>query len=130
MIDLPKPPLIVQQLLELREIDIPAPRESLVRHGVASWYSESDPGINRHTASGEVFDDQALTCASWDYTFDTRLAVTNPSSGKTVIVRVNDRGPAKRLNRLIDLTKRAFSEIADPQRGLIEAEISPVVETA
>src|SRR5688572_20885134 len=73
------------------------------RQGVASWYSEQDPGINAQTASGEVFDDELPTCATWDFPFGTYLKVTNRFSGRSVICRVNDRGPARRLGRAIDL---------------------------
>ena len=94
--------------------------------GVASWYSERDPGINRFTASGEIFDDQKLTCASWYHEFGTLLKVTNLRNGKSVVCRVNDRGPHKRLGRLIDLTKTAFQRIADPRRGLVRVTVTRV----
>lgn len=94
--------------------------------GVASWYSESDPGINRHTANGEVFNDTKMTCASWDFPFGTRLRVTNVRNGKSVVCTVNDRGPAKRLGRLVDLTKSAFRKIAEPRVGLIRVRMSVV----
>lgn len=100
-----------------------APSLPLTRIGIASWYSETDPGINLHTANGEIFDDRRLTCASWEYPFGTKLRVTSLKNGKTVIVRVNDRGPAKRLGRLIDLTKGAFRKIAPLERGLIEVKV-------
>lgn len=96
------------------------------RFGIASWYSESDPSINLHTANGEFFDDSKRTCASWDYAFGTHLQVTSLESGRSVVCRVNDRGPAKRLNRLIDLTVTAFREIANPRHGLIEVAVTPV----
>ncbi len=95
-----------------------------VRYGTASWYSETDPGINLHTANGEIFDDSALTCATWDDRFGTRLKVTNLANGQSVICRVNDRGPARRLNRVIDLTQAAFKQIADSRRGLIEVAVT------
>ena len=94
--------------------------------GIASWYSETDPGILPTTANGEIFDDRQLTCASWDYPFNTKLKVTNLKNGKEVICRVNDRGPAKRLGRLIDLTKTAFKKIADTQKGLIQVSVKVV----
>lgn len=94
--------------------------------GVASWYSETDPFINKHTANGEVFDDSQMTCASWDYPFGTKLEVTNLVNKKSVVCRVNDRGPAKRLNRKIDLSKAAFKKIADPRKGLTRVKISVV----
>ena len=84
---------------------------------VASWYGGSEK-LNEHTANMEPFSPEALTCASWDYPFNTRLKVTNIASGKSVIVRVNDRGPNKRLGRAVDLTKKAFTSIADTDEGL------------
>ncbi len=91
--------------------------------GKASWYSQDDPGILLTTANMETFDDSQLTCAMWDLPFDTILKVTNLENGKSVIVRINDRGPAKRLNRIIDLTKTAFSRIADPGKGLADVSV-------
>ena len=94
--------------------------------GVASWYSESDPGINLKTADGKVFDDSQKTCASWDFPFGTHLRVTHLDSGKMVVCRVNDRGPAKRLGRLIDLTKATFREMAPLGIGLISVKVEMV----
>lgn len=94
--------------------------------GTASWYSESDPGINLTTANGEIFDDSQWTCASWDFPFGTWLRVTNLSNEKMVFCRVNDRGPAKRLGRLIDLTKSAFHEIAPLGAGLVSVKVEMV----
>jgi rare lipoprotein A len=91
--------------------------------GIASWYSETDPGINLHTANGEIFDDGKLTCASWNHSFGTLLKVTNLKNGKSVVCRVNDRGPNKRLGRLIDLTITAFRRIADSRSGLIRVAV-------
>ncbi len=100
----------------------PAPK-AMVRTGIASWYSENDAGINLHTANGEIFDDRKMTCASWDYSFGTLLKVTNLANQKSVICRVNDRGPHKRLHRIIDLTVSAFHRIADTRRGLIRVSV-------
>lgn len=99
---------------------------SLARFGISSWYSKSDPGINHRTANNEVFNDRLFTCASWDYPFNQKLVVINTFSGKWVVCRVNDRGPAKHLNRQIDLTKAAFRRIANLKRGLIYVTIIPV----
>jgi rare lipoprotein A len=97
-----------------------------VLHGTASWYSEKDPFINFRTANGEVFDDSKLTCASWDFSFNTYVKVTNLSNGKSIICRINDHGPVKQLNRLIDLTKETFSRIANLKVGLIQVRVTPV----
>jgi len=104
----------------------PLPEKKIIHRGKASWYSERDPGINRHTANNEIFDDSDLTCAMWGVPFNQEIRVTNLENGKSVTVRVNDRGPHKRFvkrGRIIDLTKKAFSEIAPLPRGLIEIEI-------
>ena len=96
---------------------------AVIIKGKASWYSQNDPGILLTTANMERFDDSELTCAVWDLPFNTILKVTNLENGKSVIVRVNDRGPAKRLNRTIDLTKQAFSRIADLDKGLADVSV-------
>src|SRR4030042_4257102 len=62
---------------------------------IASWYGGGEK-LNKYTASGEIFDPASLTCASWDYRFDTLLRVTNIGNGRSVIVGGNDRGPNKR----------------------------------
>ena len=93
-----------------------------VKKGIASWYGGGEK-LNKHTANAEVFDPKAFTCASWSYPFNTRLKVTNLQNGKSVIVRVNDRGPNKRLKREIDLTKNAFQKIANTKKGLILVKI-------
>ena len=93
--------------------------------GVASWYSKVDPGILRTTANMEIFNDQKLTCAMWGVPFNTMIKITNLANGKSVVVRVNDRGPAERLverGRVIDLAKGAFFRIAELEEGLIPIE--------
>jgi rare lipoprotein A len=94
--------------------------------GTASWYSQSDPFINLRTANGEIFDDTKMTCASWYYPFKTRLKITNLNNGRSIICVVNDRGPAKRLGRVVDLTRSAFRKIANPNSGLVRVSVIPV----
>jgi len=98
----------------------------------ASWYSvescrkEGSSGI---MANGEALDDNKFTAASWDYRFQTRIKVTNTRNGKSVVVRVSDRGPAKRWyreGRVVDLSKAAFSSIADLREGVIPISIEEV----
>ena len=94
--------------------------------GMASWYSEHDPGVLETTANMDTFDDSKFTCAMWGMPFNTILKVTNLENGKFVYVRVNDRGPAKRLvqeGRVIDLTKKAFSYINSLEKGLCQVRI-------
>ena len=92
---------------------------------IASWYGGGEK-LNKHTANGEIFNPQALTCASWDYPFGTRLKVLNVANNRSVIVRVNDRGPSNRLGRAIDLTRSAFTRIAETKKGLILVKIEEV----
>ena len=95
----------------------------------ASWYSRESclrEGTSGICANGEKLNDEKLTCASWDYDYGTLLLVTNVSNGKRVFVVVNDRGPSKRLyrmGRVIDLSKRAFSELAPLKQGIIPVTI-------
>ena len=96
------------------------------RMGQASWYSRHDAGINKRTASNEIFNDSALTCAMWGVAFNRKIRVTNLANGKSIIVRVNDRGPHERFirqGRVIDLTKGAYARLADTNTGLIHVLI-------
>ncbi len=121
------PPVVVPPPVQIPASVLNPPSPEMVGlYGEASWYSETDPYINLHTANGEIFDDTKMTCASWDYSFGTELEVTNLKNGKSVVCVVNDRGPAKRLNRVIDLTKAAFREISETRRGLIQVFVKPV----
>jgi rare lipoprotein A len=95
-------------------------------YGKASWYSKRSPGIRKHTANNEIFDDTDMTCAMWGVGFDRQIRVTNLENGKSVVVRVNDRGPHQRLvaeGRLIDLTRAAFRKIAPTRQGLVDVKI-------
>lgn len=100
------------------------------RVGVASWYSKKDKNVQHETASGEKFDDEKMTCASWDYPFGENLVVINTWTGKWVACRVNDRGPNKRLYRVVDLTRAAFGKIANPKRGLVYVTVIPAEKKA
>ncbi len=116
--------VLIAVVFSLNNVGVVATSPTISK-GNASWYSQNDPGILLTTANMERFDDSLLTCAVWDLPFNTILKVTNLENGKSVLVRVNDRGPARRLNRPIDLTKEAFSRIADLDKGLadVSAEI-------
>lgn len=97
-----------------------------IQTGLASWYSEESPGINKHTANNEIFDDSGRTAAMWGVAFNQMIRITNLDNGKSIIVRVNDRGPHQRYvreGRIIDLSKRAFSDIAHLQKGLIRVQL-------
>ena len=100
--------------------------ETVIQTGEASWYSLQDPGIKRYTANNEIFDDTDLTAAMWDVPFNQLVKVTNVENGRSIVVRVNDRGPHKRFvqkGRIIDLSKQAFSTIASLEEGLIRIRL-------
>ncbi len=86
--------------------------------GEASWYG---PGFNgKKTASGEKFDMNKMTAAHRKLPFGTKVRVTNLKNNKSVIVRINDRGPYKK-SRIIDLSKKAAEKI-----GLVKGGVAPV----
>ena len=89
-------------------------------YGIASYYGEDFHG--KKTASGEVFDQWKLTCAHRDLPFGTRLRVTNLNNKKSVLVRVNDRGPWV-PGRLIDLSYAAAKKIDMVQQGLVKVRV-------
>ena len=76
----------------------------------ASYYGNTYKG-KRRTANGEVFNMNAMTCASMIHPFGTILKVTNTKNGKSVIVRVTDRG--RFSSNKLDLTYGAWGKIAD-----------------
>ena len=90
---------------------------------MASYYTKKLH--NRKTASGERFDNHAMTAAHKTLPFGTEVKVTNLNNGKSVTVRINDRGPFVK-GRIIDLSMAAFSQIADPDRGVVKVEIRVV----
>lgn len=80
----------------------------------ASYYSNKFNG--RRTASGERFDNKKLTAAHRKFAFGTKVRVTNLRNGRSIIVKINDRGPHVR-SREIDLSRRAFMYLASNKAG-------------
>ena len=76
----------------------------VIQHGIASWYGAKFQ--NKRTASGERFNMNDLTAAHPKLPFGTRLCAHSPATGKSVIVRINDRGPFIK-HRIIDFSKAA-----------------------
>ena len=95
-----------------------------VLRGRASWYGREHQG--HRTSSGERFDRHQYTCAHKTLPFGTRLRVTNPDNGRSVVVRVADRGPF-RHGRILDLAEVAARPLDIVQRGAADiiAEIVP-----
>ena len=82
--------------------------------GEASYYADRFAG--RRTASGEAYDPSDFTAAHRSLPFGTRVRVTDISSGRSVVVRINDRGPWDK-GRLIDMSRAAANEIGLARRG-------------
>jgi len=91
--------------------------------GVASFYAMKFQF--RRTSSGERFNQLALTAAHKTLPFGTRVRVTNLRNRKSVIVKINDRGPFIE-GRIIDLSRYAFSRVEDTERGLMDVTIEVV----
>jgi len=94
-----------------------------VETGQASWYGKAHQG--RLTASGERFDMHALTAAHRTLPFGTIVRVTQIKSGKSVNVRINDRGPF-RSGRIIDLSYEAARRLGIVARGTARVELTVI----
>ncbi|MEK9278059.1 septal ring lytic transglycosylase RlpA family protein [Bradyrhizobium sp. ISRA442] len=88
-------------------------------HGVASFYSDTE------TASGEKYDKNELTAAHPTLPFGTRLRVTDVSSGRSVTVRVNDRGPYVR-GRVVDVSHSAAEALGMVDKGIVNVRLDVV----
>ncbi len=91
--------------------------------GFATWYGETHHG--RQTASGEPFDMYALTAAHKTLPFNTLVRVVDRESLKTVIVRVNDRGPYRK-GRIIDLSYAAAQDLDIVRKGKVKVDLEIV----
>jgi rare lipoprotein A len=91
-----------------------------IQEGLVSWY-----GVQFHdrpTASGELFDSSAMTMAHPTLPFGTKVRVTNLRNGRSVVVRVNDRGPFVGA-RIADLSQAAAAYLGMLRRGIAHARI-------
>ena len=88
--------------------------------GLASWYGNEDHG--KRTASGEIFNQWAMTAAHKKLPFGTIVRVKNLKNGRTVTVRINDRGPFVR-RRIIDLSKGAAQKLGMIRDGVVPVRI-------
>jgi rare lipoprotein A len=95
-------------------------RSPAAQEGLVSWYGAAFQ--DRPTASGEPFDAADLTMAHPTLPFGTRVKVTNLRNGRSVIVRVNDRGPHVG-RRIADLSHAAAARLGMTQRGVVRARI-------
>jgi len=100
-----------------------APASDYRERGQASYYA--DKYQSKKTASGERYDRSALTAAHRKLPFGTRVKVTNLRNNKSVVVRVNDRGPFVK-GRVIDLSRAAFERIGSTRSGVIDVTVEVV----
>jgi rare lipoprotein A len=99
----------------------PAEDSRYDRRGIASWYGADFHG--RRTANGEVFDMHALTAAHPTLPLPSLVYVTNLANGRTVLVRVNDRGPYV-PGRIIDLSRAAARAIGAEASGVADVRVT------
>lgn len=92
--------------------------------GIASWYGE--PFHGRYTANGEVFDANALTAAHRTLPMPSVVQVTNLENGRSIEVRVNDRGPFAR-GRIIDLSRRSAQLLGFEAQGTAKVRVKILV---
>jgi rare lipoprotein A len=110
----------VAKKLASSAIDKPSAVKQDASHGLASYYSY-DP----KTASGEKFDPNELTAAHRTLPFGTRLRVTNVATGRSVTVRVNDRGPFV-PGRVVDVSRSAAESLGMTRQGVAKVKLDVV----
>lgn len=100
-----------------------------MEEGEASYYAPAFHG--RRTASGEKYDRRAYTAAHRTLPFGTVVRVTDKATGRSVLVRINDRGPVK-LTRILDLSEQAAKDLGMLARGVaqVRVEVAQVPEGA
>lgn len=91
--------------------------------GLAAYYNSRLHG--RRTASGERFDNNAMTTAHPSLPFGTRVRVTNLKNNRAVVLRVNDRGPTQ-PGRVVDVTRRAARQLGFLKQGMTEVRLEVV----
>lgn len=111
---------ILYSLLILISVFATSCGRNIIESGKATYYADKFEG--RKTANGEIFDQSKNTAAHKTLPFGTKVTVKNLKNGKTVKVRINDRGPFV-TGRIIDLSKTAAQKIAMVNDGVVSVEI-------
>lgn len=93
--------------------------------GIASWYTADRP--DALTANGEIFDNTALSAAHKTLAFGSIVRVTNNANGKSIEVRINDRGPYVE-NRIIDLTPEGARQLGYYDEGIADVTVEVISE--
>ena len=96
-----------------------------VWYGNASWYGPKWHG--KTTSNGETFNKNKLTAAHRSLPFNTKVVVTNLKNNKSVVVRINDRGPFK-PGRIIDLSEEAADKIGSKKEGIAYVKLRVLSE--
>ena len=91
--------------------------------GIAAYYSNVFHG--RRTASGERYDKNAYTAAHKRLPFGTRIRIMNLENGKSVVVKINDRGPRSK-ERIIDVSRRAARDLDFVRKGLTKVRLEVI----
>lgn len=102
---------------------VPTDERDYRETGVASWYGPGFAG--KRTANGEIFDPNELTAAHRTLPLPSFVEVTNAQNGRTIVVRVNDRGPFAR-DRIIDLSRRAAQLLGFESSGIARVQVRRV----
>lgn len=118
-IDLPEEKSVVEKLNTVASTAV----RKFSQTGVASWYGRQFHG--RKTASGETFDMNALTAAHRTLPLNCYVRVTNEKNGKSVVVKINDRGPFHG-NRVLDLSYGAAKKLGIVDAGSAKVRIERV----
>ncbi len=107
------------------KIYYPRQYENYEAKGTASWYGNKFHG--RKTANGEIFNKDELTAAHNTLPLPSVVRVTNLENGKSVVVRVNDRGPFSK-NRVIDVSRNAATKLGFVNKGTTKVEVKLLKE--
>lgn len=99
-------------------------RPLAVQHGSASYYSDAFAG--RRTASGGVYEPHGMTAAHRSLPFGTVLRVVRSDGGRSVYVRVTDRGPYGPRGRIVDLSRAAAEELGMLKAGVVKVKLEVV----
>lgn len=106
-------------------VGVPSSRRIFIQEGIASWYGGNFHG--RTSASGEVYDKWQMTAAHKTLPMGTRLVVKHMGNGRTVQVRINDRGPYIK-GRIIDLSRAAASQLGMLRQGVARVRLYRIGE--
>jgi rare lipoprotein A len=124
-------PAMRAQGARLSQIGDPDPDEhegkppAVVLEGRASYYADSLAG--NHTANGEIYDPARRTAASRDLPFGSIVRVIRRDTGRSVLVRINDRGPFRDKQRILDLSRAAASDLGMLRKGVVDIRAEVLV---